>query len=115
MAHNALYVCWLLAGSGTRAANATRRRLAEGEARDLYRLRSWVIVNGEARALLSPEAPREVVMGSLWRGHVQPLKARWVPGLQACARLQREIEQLPVAMGLTRRPEQWPHSSAATD
>lgn len=115
MEQDTLYVCWLMAGSGKREANATRRRLTEGEARDLYRLRCWVIVNGEVRALLSPVAPLDAVVGNLWRGAIQPMRASWVPGPVACARLRREIEQLPVALGLTRRPEQWHYSSAATD
>ena len=39
----------------------------------------------------------------------------WIESADLCAQLAREIETAPVSMGLVKRPEQWPFSSAAID
>lgn len=81
--------------------------------KNLYRLQSWVIVNGEARALLKPESPLDEITEAIWRDGAEPLKSRWVDGMRRCAEISREIETAPVLLGLALRPEQWPFSSAA--
>lgn len=108
-----LYIAWKLETVGAASAENVQRRLAEGEGNRLYRLRSWVIVNGEARALLKPDAPLEQITESIWSDGAQPVRSRWVAGQRACARAAREIETVPVELGLASRPEQWPFSSAA--
>ena len=110
----ALYVAWQTASQGTRSAIATRRQLFQGEKQHLYRLRSWVVVNGEAQVLVTPVGSLDEIVGELWRGASRPLRTRWVSG-RACARLSRAIEREPVRLGLIGRPEQWPHSSAAAE
>jgi|SRR5579862_1442949 len=108
----ALYLVWQT--SRAIAVGAIQRRLEQGEQDRLYRLRSWVIVNNEAHALVTPSASVDEIVGELWRGETQPLKTRWV-SRAACAHVAREIERVPVRLGLSERPEQWPHSSAAAE
>lgn len=110
---DALYIAWRTNPADANSAGVAKNRLASGEGRHLYRLRSWVIVNGEARALLAPAAPLEQIAGALSDDAGQLLASRWVAGQRACAELAREIERSPVALGLAERPEQWPYSSAA--
>jgi hypothetical protein len=108
----ALYLVWQT--SRATAVGAIQRRLKQGERQRLYRLRSWVIVNNEAHALVTPSACLDEIVDELWQGEIQPLRTRWVPRA-ACADVAREIERVPVRLGLSRRPEQWPHSSAAVE
>jgi hypothetical protein len=108
---DALYVSWQLDGNAN-SANSLKRALSEGEGRNLYRLRSWMVARGEARALLIPEAPLEEITGALWHPVARPAAARWIEGQRRCAALTREIETAPVELGLARRPEEWPLSSA---
>jgi hypothetical protein len=112
---DALYIAWKLDTADAAAASRMQDRLEKGHNRKLYRLRSWVIVNGEARALLAPEAPLEEITEAIWPRDTQPLLSRWIAGRRACAETARQIEQAPVALGLARRPEQWPYSSASWD
>lgn len=108
-----LYIAWKLNQSDAASAPSVLTRLVQGETWGLYRLRSWVIANGEARALLAPQAPLERIAEAIWGEGSQPLGSRWIAGKQACAAAAREIETIPVDLGLASRPEQWPLSSAA--
>jgi hypothetical protein len=108
-----LYIAWKLNISDAASAADVRARLVKGENYHLDRLHSWVIANGEARALLAPEAPLEQIAKAIWGVASQPLGGRWVAGERACAAAAREIETVPVDLGLAPRPEQWPLSSAA--
>jgi hypothetical protein len=111
---DALYIAWKLDTADAASAQRAQYLLAKGEQRNLYCLRSWVVAAGEVRALLSPAASLELITETIWSGKVEPLESRWVPGKRACAVLAREIETVPVGLGLAVRPEQWPFSSAAT-
>jgi hypothetical protein len=108
----ALYLVWQT--SRAIAVGAIQRRLEQGEQQRLYRLRSWVIVNNETHALVTPSASLDEIVDELWHGETQPLKTRWV-SRSACAHIAREIERVPVLLGLSERPEQWPHSSASAE
>lgn len=109
---DALYVSWKLDADG---ADAMRQTLAEGEVRNLYRLRSWMVARGEARALLVPAAPLEEIADALWKPLAPPVSTRWIEGRHKCAAITREIETAPVEFGLASRPEEWPFSSAFRD
>ena len=89
-----------------------QRVLTQGAERNLYRLRSWMVARGEARALLIPEAPLEDVADSLFSPVAAPVATRWIAGQMKCAAVTRAIETAPVEFGLARRPEEWPLSSA---
>src|SRR3954470_18678977 len=108
----ALYVAWKLPQQDVAAPGKVHRRLSSGQARNLYRLQSWVIAGGQVQALLSPTASLDRIATALWDPAAEPLSGRWVSG-PACADLTRRIETTPVHLGLAARPEQWPWSSAA--
>src|ERR1700704_90305 len=72
-------------------AGDTRALLARGEGDHLYRLRSWVIVNGEERALLAPEVSLHRIANAIWNDADQPIQSRWVASERACAAVAREI------------------------
>ena len=114
-----LYLAWRLNDTDADSVNATTARLAKGQKQRLYRLFSWVVADGQAQALLAPAAPLEEITAALW--NVVPsddhgsLKARWIAGSVDRAELARQIESVPVTLGLARRPEEWPFSSAAQD
>jgi len=110
---DALYIAWKLDTADAASARRAQQLLAQGEQENLYCLRSWVVARGEVRALLSPAASLEQITGAIWSDQVEPLESRWVPGKRECAVLAREIETVPVGLGLAVRPEQWPFSSAA--
>lgn len=110
---DALYLSWRLPTPHTTAVDQVKRRLNQGETRHLYRLRSWVIVGGEVRALLSPAVTLDRIAHAIWGESSQPVATRWVQQ-QDCARVSRDIERAPVCLGLATRPEQWPFSSAST-
>jgi hypothetical protein len=109
-----LYIAWKLETADASGAATAMTRLVDGEGRHLYRLRSWVIVKGEAHVLLAPMAPLEQIAEAIWTEGTQPLLSRWVAGERAGAATAREIETAPVDLGLASRPEQWPLSSAAS-
>ncbi len=106
---DALYVAWKLKGEG---AWALQRLLTRGAERRLYRLLSWMVAQGEARALLVPAAPLDEIAGALSAPFASTVATRWVEGKNNCAAVKREIERAPVELGLTSRPEEWPLSSA---
>ncbi len=111
---DALYVAWKLeADAGS--AWSIRRILTGGEDRNLYRLRSWMVARGEARALLTPSVPLEEIADALWAPIASPVSTRWIAGQRKCAAVTREIERTPVQLGLASRPEEWPFSSAFKD
>ncbi|MGD1073319.1 MAG: hypothetical protein ABSB15_24665 [Bryobacteraceae bacterium] len=110
---DALYIAWKLDTADAASARRARKLLARGEHLKLYRLQSWVVAQGQVKALLAPSASLEEITGIVWSGHVEPLFSRWIPGKRACAEMARQIESMPVALGLAVRPEQWPFSSAA--
>jgi hypothetical protein len=112
---DALYIAWKLNTADAASAEIVQERLARGEDRKLYRLWSWVVANGEARALLKPDAPLEQIAAAIWENEALPSLSRWVEGRHACAQVAREIETVPVTLGLAARPEQWPFSSASGD
>jgi hypothetical protein len=108
---DALYVSWKL-DPGCEAPGSVQQALTGGEDRNLYRLRSWMVARGEARALLVPAAPLEEIADALWNPVAPPVSTRWIAGQRKCAALTREIETAPVELGLASRPEEWPFSSA---
>lgn len=110
-----LYFAWRLDSHDPGASRQARALLARGQVNRLYRLRSWVVVNDEARALVVPEVSLDEIAGAIWNEHDRPVKSRWIQSRRACAALSREIESRPVALGLATRPEEWPYSSAARD
>jgi hypothetical protein len=111
---DALYVSWKLE-AGEVPADSMRQVLTDGQDRSLYRLRSWMVARGEARALLIPAAPLEEIADALWKPVPQPVASRWIAGQRECAAITREIETAPVEFGLAARPEEWPFSSAFRD
>ncbi len=113
LAGDALYIAWRMNPADADSAGTAKNRLAQGEGRHLYRLRSWVIVNGEGHALLAPAASLEQIAGAVSDDAEEVVASRWIAGRRECAEVAREIELTPVALGLTDRPEQWPYSSAA--
>jgi hypothetical protein len=74
-----------------------------------------VAVRGEVRALLLPVAALENIAEAIHKQGSDPVVSRWVGTERACAALAREIEAMPVTLGLTASPEQWPLSSAASN
>ena len=112
---HALYLAWKLDSADDDTAGHARNRLTAGEGRSLYRLRSWAIARGEAHALLAPEAPLEEIVEAILSGSGQPTSSRWIEGRRACAIAVREIETVPVRLGVAVRPEQWPYSSASLE
>jgi len=108
---DALYVAWKLEGDAE-AADSVHRLLTGGEDRNLYRLRSWMVAKGEARALLVPAAPLEDIANALFTPVASQLSTRWIAGRRKCSAVTHEIENAPVRLGLASRPEQWPLSSA---
>ncbi|NDJ13440.1 MAG: hypothetical protein EBY17_19975 [Acidobacteriia bacterium] len=109
---DALYLSWRLQTDDRAAAQKTRRRLNAGETQQLYRIRSWVIVRGEVQALLSPAVSLDRIASSIWDEGSAPTSSRWVRRSE-CAKVVRDMEIIPVTLGLAARPEQWPWSSAA--
>ena len=112
---DALYVAWKIEPPDEKSARRVSNQLLRGEERNLYRLRSWMIARGEARALLAPAAPIEEITQAIWDSPQHSLATRWIESPDDCVRLAREIETAPVAMGLAKRPEEWPFSSASSD
>jgi hypothetical protein len=112
---DALYIAWKLKDVDASTAREVQARLTGGEGRKLYRLQSWVILDGEVQALLQPASPLEEITGAIWGEGMSPLRSRWIAGTRACAEAAREIETAPVLRGLALRPEQWPYSSAALE
>jgi hypothetical protein len=111
---DALYVAWKLEADAN-SAGSMQQMLTGGEDRNLYRLRSWMVARGDARALLTPSAPLEEIADALWTPIAPPVSTRWIAGQRRCAAVTREIERAPVQLGLARRPEEWPFSSAFED
>src|SRR5579863_913901 len=111
---DALYVSWKL-DEGADSADSMQQALAEGENRNLYRLQSWMVARGEARALLIPAAPLEEIADTLWNPVAPPVATQWIAGQRKCAAVTRAIETAPVEFGLASRPEEWPLSSAFRD
>jgi hypothetical protein len=111
---DALYVAWKLHEDAD-SSGSLRQMLTGGEDRNLYRLRSWMVARGEARALLVPSVPLEEIADALWAPLAQPVSTRWIAGQRKCASVTREIERTPVQLGLASRPEEWPFSSAFKD
>ncbi len=108
----ALYIAWKFDPAGVTSALGVWNSLSRGEILHLFRLRSRVVVNGEVRALLSPAAPLERIADAI---SADLLTSRWIGTERECAAMAREIESVPVKLGLAQRPEQWPLSSAAFD
>jgi hypothetical protein len=111
---DALYIAWRLE-EDAHPPESVQELLTSGEDRKLYRLRSWMVARGQARALLVPEAPLEEITDALWKPIAPPVSTRWVAGQRQCAVITRKIETKPVELGLASRPEEWPFSSAFKD
>jgi hypothetical protein len=111
----ALYIAWKFDTADDRSAARVWTLLSSGESLHLFRLRSRVVVKGEVRALITPHAPLEQIAAAIQPRGSRPVSSRWVSSERACAELAREIEGVPVRLGLARRPEEWPMSSAALD
>jgi hypothetical protein len=112
---HALYLAWKLDSTDDESASRARNRLTAGEGRSLYRLCSWAIAQGEAHVLLAPTAPLEEIVEAILPGSGQPTSSRWIESTRDCAIAVREIETVPVRLGVARRPEQWPFSSASLE
>lgn len=112
---NALYIVWRTRGVVELATARARKLLRRGQTLQLYRLRSWVAVNGEIRALVAPAAPLREIAEAARKEHCDTVSAHWVVSERACMNLVRDIEMAPVHMGLASRPEEWPFSSAANE
>ncbi len=112
---NALYIVWRFRGTPEHSTARARKLLNQGEKLHLYRLHSWVAVNGEIRALVAPAASVEEIAAAARKERCETVSTRWIATERACANLVREIETAPVHLGLASRPEQWPFSSAAND
>lgn len=110
---DAMYIAWKLDTADAVSAESAKSMLTEGEAANLYRLRSWVVASGRLEALLVPETSLDQVAGALWPETAEPVTSRWIEGKRKCDALARQIEKLPVALGLASTPAQWPWSSAA--
>jgi hypothetical protein len=110
-----LYLAWKFRAADDASAERVWNRLSLGERQHLFRLRSGVVVNGEARALVAPLAPLESIAAAIGELASEPVVSRWIGTESACVALSREIESVPVHLGLAPRPEQWPLSSAAAD
>jgi hypothetical protein len=111
----ALYLAWKLDSTDDDCAGHARNRQTAVEGRSLYRLCSWAIAKGEAHALLAPTAPLEEIVEAILPGSGQPTSSRWIESTRACAIAVREIETVPVRLGVAVRPEQWPYSSASLE
>jgi 4'-phosphopantetheinyl transferase EntD len=114
-AGNALYIVWRFRGAREHSTARARKLLNHGQKLHLYRLHSWVAVNGEIRALVAPAAPVEEIAAAARKERCETVSTRWVATERACTNLVREIETAPVHLGLASRPEEWPFSSAAND
>ena len=112
---HALYLAWKLDSADDDCAGRARNRLTAGEGRFLYRLCSWAIAKGEAHVLLAPEASLEEIVEAILPASGQPTSSRWIESWRACALAVREIETVPVRLGVAVRPEQWPFSSASLE
>ncbi len=112
---NALYIVWRFRDAGECSTARAQKLLNHGQKLRLYRLHSWVAVNGEIRALVAPAAPVEEIAAAARRERCETVSTRWVASERACTSLVREIETAPVQLGLASRPEEWPFSSAAND
>ncbi len=108
----ALYIAWHF-DSAEGSPSRVWTRLSNGERQHLFRLRSGVVVDGEARALMQPCAALETITAAICE--TKPVATRWVATERACAMLSREIESVPVNLGLALRPEEWPLSSASVE
>lgn len=111
----ALYIAWKFSETDEASARRVWNRIRRCGGKRLFRLRSGVVVQGEARALVAPLAPLETIAAAVLRADSRPVISRWIGTEIACAALAREIESVPVNLGLARRPEQWLLSSAAVD
>ena len=106
-----LYLAWTLQSTQREA----HELLASGERRKLYTLTSWVVTEDAIEALLRPAASLEEITAAIWSTPPKLNRARWISTRSACMEITREIETAPVRLGLARRPEEWPFSSAAAD
>ena len=104
-AGDALYLAWRLSRADADSAHAAFETMQRAAQR-LFHLKSWVVVNGEACALVMPRAPLDLIAETVWNEGTQPLATRWVRGQRACAKVSRRIECMPVVLGLAERPEQ---------
>lgn len=111
---NVLYISWKF-DSRDGSARRVSDKLAHGERLHFYRLRSWVVLDGEARVLLDPAAPLAHISQVVAQKDASAVDSRWIGDALEFAEMAREIETAPVTLGLTERPEQWPLSSAAFD
>src|ERR1700722_20229357 len=93
---DALYFAWKIGRAGEDAAREVRDALERGERRQLFRLRSWVVVGREAQALMTPGAGLDLIMEAICVGDSVPTASRWVRGGADCAELTRQIETAPV-------------------
>ena len=93
-------LCFVELDTSDTSADSMQQVLTEGEDRNLYRLRSWMVARGEARALLIPAAPLKEIADTLWNPVAPPAATRWIAGQRKCAALTREIETAPVEFGL---------------
>ncbi len=114
-----LYLSWRLGDTDADSARETLERLTLGEKLHLYKLCSWVVAGNEVKALLTPAATLDEIAAAIWKTPPDiesgAFRMRWVSGQRGRVEVTREIEISPVVLGLARRPEEWPYSSAAAD
>jgi hypothetical protein len=110
---NALYMVWRYEGAGKGSATQAQNLLNRGQEKCLFQVRSYVAANREVRVLLNPAAPVEEIARAARKQRYETVTTRWIASERTCTSLIREIETVPVNLGLASRPEEWPFSSAA--
>src|ERR1700733_2869267 len=90
---SALQVAWSIASADTASARVLRDRLDAGQEARLFNLMSLDFRDGEACAVLVPEAPLEDIAGVIWSTGLHPvglsLANRPEPGFRG--RLRRRV------------------------
>jgi hypothetical protein len=70
---NALHVAWRVASADAASVRALRDRLKAGHQERLFVLRSLDFGDGEACAVIVPEAPLEDIAAVIWSAGLQPV------------------------------------------
>jgi hypothetical protein len=75
--HQTLFLVWRLHDREESVMRA-QARLAEGERRGLFRLRSLSAAVGEARAYLEPRGELEAILESVYDDAADLVSSRWI-------------------------------------
>jgi hypothetical protein len=112
---DALYIAWEFENTRGNSPQKMCDLLTRGEERHLYKLRSWVVLDGVVKALVTPVAAAKEIAEAISGNRAVMIVSRRIQTERACAVVARRIETAPVSLGLAARPEQWPLSSAASE